>query len=123
MAILVVAATFPCAISDDEAPVPATKDAVNGWFKQNVQPAASRKDLDPDLVEAEKGEPKTIKVKQDGSGDFKTIIETLKSIPEGNKKRVVVHIGGGTYNEKVTIDRTKPFVTFYGSPNDMIFLP
>ncbi|XP_052185301.1 pectinesterase 1-like [Diospyros lotus] len=119
LAILVAAATLPCAISGDGAPVPATKSAVKHWFQQNVQPAASRKDLDPDLVEAEKGEPKIIKVKQDGSGDFKTITEALKSIPKGNKKRVVVHIGGGTYNEKVTVDRTKPFVTFYGSPNDI----
>ncbi|XP_052185302.1 LOW QUALITY PROTEIN: pectinesterase 1-like [Diospyros lotus] len=119
LAILVAATTLPCVISDDGAPMPATKAAIKGWFQQNVRSAISRKDLDPDLVEAEKGKPKIIKVKKDGSGDFKTITEALKSIPQGNKKRVVVHIGGGTHNEKVTVDRTKPFVTFYGLPNDI----
>ncbi|CAL9008388.1 unnamed protein product [Prunus brigantina] len=37
----------------------------------------------------------------------------------GNTKSVIVYIGGGEYNEKITIPRNKPFVIFYGSPTNM----
>ncbi|CAH9060620.1 unnamed protein product [Cuscuta europaea] len=40
-------------VSDDNVPIPPTKDQVNTWFTANVKPLASRKDLDPGLVKAE----------------------------------------------------------------------
>ncbi|XP_010259712.1 PREDICTED: pectinesterase PPME1-like [Nelumbo nucifera] len=72
--------------------------------------------LDAALAEAEKSK-KVIKVNQDGSGEFKTVTEALKSIPKYNKERVVISIGPGEYVEKITVD--KPFITFYGSPQNM----
>ena len=37
----------------------------------------------------------------------------------GNNKRVIVYIGAGNYNEKIKIEKTKPFVTLYGVPENM----
>ncbi|KAI5346755.1 hypothetical protein L3X38_014634 [Prunus dulcis] len=42
-----------------------------------------------------------------------------KWILAGNTKSVIVYIGGGEYNEKITILQNKPFVVFYGSPTNM----
>ncbi|KAL3714011.1 hypothetical protein ACJRO7_006023 [Eucalyptus globulus] len=108
------------AVSDDKIPIPADKSQVNAWFQQNVQAFEARKGtLDPNLEAAEAKPPKVIRVCQDGSGDFKTVTEAINSIPAGNSQRVIVSIAGGVYKEKITIERTKPFVTLYGSPNDM----
>ncbi|CAL8126445.1 unnamed protein product [Prunus armeniaca] len=49
----------------------------------------------------------------------KTITDAVNRILAGNTKSVIVYIGGGEYNEKITIPRNKPFVIFYGSPTNM----
>ncbi|XP_006843863.2 putative pectinesterase 63 [Amborella trichopoda] len=74
--------------------------------------------LDERLAGAE-AQRRVIKVRQDGTGDFRTISDAVKSIPLGNSRRVVVHIGPGVYKEKVTVEKSKPFVTFLGDPNAM----
>lgn len=105
-------------VSDDATPIPADASAVAGWFSANVKPlSAAKGTLDPALVTAEEGTPQTIKVNKNGGGDFKTITDAINSIPAGNTKRVIISIGAGEYNEKVKIERTKPFITFYGAPN------
>jgi pectinesterase len=45
-----------------------------------------------------------ISVAQDGTGQFKSINEALKSIPKGNRERVIIYIKNGIYNEHVRID-------------------
>ncbi|XP_027333082.1 putative pectinesterase 63 isoform X2 [Abrus precatorius] len=60
---------------------------------------------------------KIVRVRKDGAGDFRTVTEAVNSIPSGNKRRVVVWIGMGEYREKITIERSKAFVTFYGERN------
>ncbi|OWM75734.1 hypothetical protein CDL15_Pgr021899 [Punica granatum] len=108
------------ATANDTALIPADKSQLNTWFKANVKPLSTRKgELDPNLEFAESAPPKVIKVRQDGSGEFKTISEAIRSIDVGNSKRIIVSIGPGVYNERVKIDRTKPFVTLYGLPNNM----
>ncbi|CAL0308028.1 unnamed protein product [Lupinus luteus] len=103
----------------DNVPIPAGKTQLTSWFQENVKPLSQRKNtLDPTLVAAESA-ARVIKVMQDGSGNFKTINEAINSIPKGNTKRVIMYIGGGTYNEKVRIDREKPFITLYGAPGKM----
>ncbi|TKY54380.1 putative pectinesterase 63 [Spatholobus suberectus] len=64
------------------------------------------------------GAVRIVRVRRDGAGDFKTVTDAVNSIPSGNKRRVVVWIGTGEYREKITVDRSKPFVTFYGERND-----
>ena len=119
IAIIVAFFTVKGVLSDDTIPIPAEKTQLDSWFNTNVGPLEQRKSiLDPALVTAEAG-AKVIKVMQDGSGDFKTITDAINSIPTGNTIRVIVSIGGGNYNEKIKIERTKPFVTLYGTPANM----
>jgi pectinesterase len=119
IAIIVALFTTNVVLSDDTTPIPADRTKLDSWFNTNVGPLEQRKaTLDPALVTAEAG-AKVIKVMQGGGGDFKTITDAINSIPIGNTKRVIVKIGGGNYNEKIKIERTKPFVTLYGTPGNM----
>lgn len=106
-------------ISDDTAPIPANKAQLSNWFNNNVKPYTHRKgSLEPALAKAEES-PLVIKVSKAGGEKFTTITDAIKSIPVGNTRRVIVFIGAGEYKEKVKIERTKPFVTLYGSPKNM----
>lgn len=62
---------------------------------------------------------KVVTVRKDGSGDFTTVADAVNSIPAGVSRRTVIHIGPGLYREKVTVDHSKPFVTFYGDRQAM----
>jgi hypothetical protein len=73
--------------------------------------------LDEHLKAAEVGAVRVVRVRKDGTGDFKTITDAVNSIPSGNMRRVVVWIGMGEYREKITVDMSKRFVTFYGERN------
>ncbi|XP_059625308.1 pectinesterase 1-like [Cornus florida] len=110
-------------LSDDNCPIPAEKGQVESWFKTNVKPFNERRGtLNPAIVKAE-GQPKVMKVCKDGSGEFKTVMEAIKKIPDGNTQRVIIQIGPGNYTEKITIDRKKPFVTLMGTdPKNKPFL-
>ncbi|KAI3992511.1 hypothetical protein MKX01_022602 [Papaver californicum] len=101
------------------APIPANKASLQSWFAANILPFEKREaDLDPSLVTAEKNVV-TIKVQKDGSGQFKTLTEAVKSIPKANTKRTIIWIGLGTFKEKVDIEKDQPFVTLYGDPKNM----
>ncbi|RDX89967.1 Pectinesterase PPME1 [Mucuna pruriens] len=119
VALTVAFLTIQVVLSDDTVPIPADRTQLDTWFNNNVGPLDKRKStMDPQLVAAEEG-AKVVKVMQDGSGQFKTITDAINSIPAGNTKRVIVYIGAGNYNEKIKIERTKPFVTLYGVPGKM----
>ncbi|OVA12362.1 Pectinesterase [Macleaya cordata] len=108
-------------ISINITPIPSDPASLESWASTNILPFSARATdpaLDPTLVTAEKNVV-VIKVRQDGSGQFKTVTEAVNSIPEGNTKRTIVWIGAGVYKEKITVNRKKPFVTFYGEPADM----
>ena len=118
-----IIATFlifvPIVFSDDATPIPADKSKIEAWFTSNVGAFGTRKaTLDPTLATAEAG-AKVIKVNADGNGEFKTVTDAINSIPKGNTNRIIVSIGPGNYTEKIRIDRDKPFITFYGAPNNM----
>ena len=118
-AICTILLLAPVVFSQNSPPIPADKSQVNAWFNANVKPASARVGtLDPALVKAE-AEARVIKVRKDGTGDFNTITKAIASIPSGNTKRVIISIGAGSYREKIRIDRTKPFITFYGNPKSM----
>ncbi|KAL0292709.1 UNVERIFIED_CONTAM: Pectinesterase 2 [Sesamum radiatum] len=110
---------LPIVLSTNDEPIPADKAQLNSWFDRNVGPLASREgSLDPAVVEAEKNVT-VVQVRADGSGDFKTITDAVKSVPHDNKHRVVISIGPGNYTEKVKIDRYTHFITLYGDPKNM----
>ncbi|XVF35187.1 hypothetical protein REPUB_Repub18cG0123700 [Reevesia pubescens] len=129
--ILLVLQIIPTVISHayEPSPSPLAASTLDSWIGQNMKEHQERKAniangfnsavLDEFLVKAEEGGVKVIKVEKNGSGDFETVTAAMNSIPLDNMQRVVVWIGGGEYFEKITITRTKNFVTFYGDPMDM----
>ncbi|PON66052.1 Pectinesterase, Tyr active site [Parasponia andersonii] len=107
--------------------IPAEQSKLDAWIESNMRAylkganggeTVTKFSLDKQLREAELA-VKVVKVRKDGSGDFKTVTEAVKSISSGNTRRVVIWIGGGVYREKITVDRSKAFVTFYGDEDDV----
>ncbi|XVF11322.1 hypothetical protein REPUB_Repub08aG0017300 [Reevesia pubescens] len=118
--IFTILLLVPIVLSQNSPLIPADKSQVNAWFNDNVKSASARTGtLDPALAKAEAEPPKVIKVKQGGGGDFDTITKAIESVPSGNAKRVIISIAPGSYREKITIDRNKPFITLYGDPKSM----
>lgn len=104
--------------------IPADVSKLNQWITENVKEFAAQNaangqngsGLDAVLATAE-ASPQVITVNQQGPGDFKTITDAVKSIPPENTKRVIIKIGPGEYKEKITIDPSRKFVTFFGDPS------
>ncbi|KAL0292707.1 UNVERIFIED_CONTAM: Pectinesterase 2 [Sesamum radiatum] len=110
---------LPIVLSTIDEPIPADKAQLNSWFDRNVGPLASREgSLDPAaVVEAEKNVT-VVQVRADGSGDFKTITDAVKSVPT-TTSIAWLSIGPGNYTEKVKIDRYTHFIALYGDPKNM----
>ncbi|XP_062010750.1 putative pectinesterase 63 [Rosa rugosa] len=133
---LVVVAAFlalhfvPLLVSGHPNLIPENESDLDGWIVQNMREYNERKaelrtrsdvpgtHFDTGLAAAEDAK-RVIRVKQDGTGDFRTVTDAVRSIPSANKQSVVVWIGGGEYREKVLVDVTKPYVTFFGDKNNI----
>lgn len=57
----------------------------------------------------------TIKVAQDGSGDFNSIQKAINSIRDFGPAEALVKIKAGTYHEKIVIPSSKHKITFQGA--------
>lgn len=53
-------------------------------------------------------------VAADGSGDFRTVTDAIAKVPANNRRRFVILIKKGVYNEQVRIPVDKPYITFVG---------
>ena len=110
---------LPPAVLTDDPQIPNDAIELDSWFNNAVQNHKRRRTaLDPALVKAEE-RVKILKVSKSGGGNFNTVMAAVDSVPVGNTQRVIIWIGGGVYEEKIKIDRNKPFITFYGSPENM----
>ncbi|KAL0326561.1 UNVERIFIED_CONTAM: putative pectinesterase 68 [Sesamum angustifolium] len=60
-----------------------------------------------------------IRVDVHGLGDFRSVQAAVDSVPEGNRKNVLIQILAGCYIEKVTVPASKPYITFQGEGRDV----
>ncbi|KAF6156407.1 hypothetical protein GIB67_031528 [Kingdonia uniflora] len=58
--------------------------------------------IDKELHAAEK-DKRLIKVRKDGSGDFKMVTDAIENILSGNTRSTIIWIGPGRYKEKILI--------------------
>lgn len=73
------------------------------------------KDEDRRMLKAADDKPTpNVTVASDGSGDFKTISEALKAIPQKYDGRYVVYVKAGIYDETVVIESRMVNLTLYG---------
>ncbi|MDQ3711422.1 MAG: pectate lyase [Acidobacteriota bacterium] len=49
-----------------------------------------------------------------GRGDIKTVSEAIARVPENNRKRFVIFIKPGVYEEQIRIPANKPYISFIG---------
>lgn len=53
-------------------------------------------------------------VAQDGSGDFITVQAAIDAVPNNNNSVIFIYIKKGIYKERITIKKSKTFITFIG---------
>jgi PelA/Pel-15E family pectate lyase len=53
-------------------------------------------------------------VSQDGKGGAKTVQEAIEKVPDNNRKRFVIFIKKGVYQEQIRIPANKPYISFIG---------
>ena len=57
-------------------------------------------------------------VAADGSGTVRTVQDAIDRVPENNKKRFVIFIKKGIYNQQVRIPASKPYISLIGESAD-----
>jgi len=78
-----------------------------GKFPSWVKPG-DRKLLQASVV------PADVVVASDGSGNYMKIMDAVMAAPNGSKKRYVIHIKKGVYNEHVMINNSKSKLMMIG---------
>ncbi|KAK1565694.1 hypothetical protein Q3G72_032727 [Acer saccharum] len=115
--LLAIFLTGHVVVSDDTTPISAMPPC--SW-PYNVQAPGSRKRTPGPRI---RWRPRLILLslrEARRTYDFKKINDAIKSIPQWNTKRVRLYGSGcPRISSKIKIERTKPFITFYGSPNAM----
>lgn len=80
------------------------KDGFPMWMKHS----------DRNLMQKRRQKLSNIVVANDGSGDYETIGEALKTAPNRSKKRFVIKIKAGIYKETLEINREKTNIMLVG---------
>eukprot|EP00250_Pteridium_aquilinum_P014376 c21948_g1_i3 orf=107-1069(+) len=57
---------------------------------------------------------KTLKVAQDGSGDYQSVQDAVDAVAVNNKQRVLIRVAPGTYTQPVYIPKNKKMITLLG---------
>ncbi|KAM0986156.1 hypothetical protein ACFX13_013621 [Malus domestica] len=55
-----------------------------------------------------------LRVAQDGSGDFRTVQETIDAVPLCKTYRTMIRIASEIYRQPVCVPKMKNFITFTG---------
>lgn len=85
------------------------EDGIPTWMTEQQRKLiqVGAKDLKPDVV-----------VAQDGSGQFTTLNDALKTVPMNNNRPFIIHVKAGVYPEYVIVNCTMTFVTIIGDGAD-----
>ncbi|KAF9588838.1 hypothetical protein IFM89_016450, partial [Coptis chinensis] len=67
------------------------------------------------LMNENENNSRVIIVVKDGTGDSVTIQGAIDLIPHQNTRRVKIFILPGVYSERVTVPKTKPYISFIGN--------
>jgi len=62
--------------------------------------------------------PRSFKVAQDGSGDFKTIQQAVNAVRDLSQQQVTIYIKNGVYKEKVVVPSWKTNISLVGESKD-----
>src|SRR6185312_3755492 len=84
-----------------------------GWTPQyylHIDPAQ----LVPTLVRQHAGASRSIKVAQDGSGDFTSVQAAIDAVPANNAMNTTIMLKTGTYREVVNVPASKPYIALLG---------
>lgn len=105
--------------------IPFEKSKLDDWNSRSIKDYNERKtklnhakSALYHVLAAAEARVMVLTVRKDGNGDFKTVTDAIRCVPEGNSHRVVINIGGGEYREKVLIDRSKKFIALNRDPNE-----
>uniref|UniRef100_A0A2C9W6Y8 pectinesterase n=1 Tax=Manihot esculenta TaxID=3983 RepID=A0A2C9W6Y8_MANES len=114
---------LPTAVSNSKQ-VPSDFTKLSSWVADNIKDynqrkADASKGIPPICLATAEDSVTVITVARHSFADFQTITGAIHSITVDNKQRIIIWINGGEYWEKITINSSKPFITFYGDPGDM----
>lgn len=61
---------------------------------------------------------KTITIAADGSGDYKTVQDAIKAVPDKSDERTVLHLKPGVYEGQIIVPKEKQNITLEGEGTD-----
>ena len=114
------------------AEVEITVPGLNKYFPtsklmQIQRTKAPRADVDSEYVQyvtqqkaavlSDRGQT-TLTVAADGTGDYLTVQDAIKAVPDNNSQRTTIHIKPGIYTGQIVLPASKPNVTFQGDSAD-----
>ncbi|KAG0562473.1 hypothetical protein M758_9G143200 [Ceratodon purpureus] len=74
------------------------------------------------LPSSVKAVPQVYYVDVAGFGNFKTVQEAVNAVPDGNSMQVLIIVKPGTYRERVTIPKSKGYITLQGAGKNVTFI-
>jgi pectinesterase len=88
---------------DNEEGFPTWVSATDRKLLAQMQRKGWRTKIRPNVV-----------VAKDGSGQFKTVADAIKSYPKGNKGRYIIYVKAGIYDEYITVPKECVNLLMYG---------
>jgi pectate lyase len=85
-----------------------------GWtpqFHLQIDPTQ----LVPDIVRHFAGASRTIRVAQNGTGDFTSVQAAIDAVPANNAMNTTISLQAGTYHEVLNVPASKPYITLLGA--------